>query len=61
MGADGTHFAVLGNTRKGLRIFASVTTIAMSLRRLGFDRFAVDARSSCLAVRVRRAQIAQLP
>ncbi|WP_298826406.1 hypothetical protein [uncultured Piscinibacter sp.] len=43
IGLDGTRVAVLGNTRKGSRVFASVTTVAMLLRRLGIDRFTVEA------------------
>lgn len=42
IGTEGGRVAVLGNTRSGPRIFASLTTIAMLLKRLGFDRFAVD-------------------
>jgi hypothetical protein len=42
IGTDGDRTAVLGNTRSGPRVFASLTTIALLLKRLGFDRFTVD-------------------
>ncbi len=43
VGPDGTRVAGLGNTRKGSWVLASVTPVAMLLRRLGIDRFTVDS------------------
>lgn len=43
VGPDGNAVAVLGSTRNGSRVFASVTTVALLLRRLGINRFTVDA------------------
>lgn len=42
LGTEVGQTAILGNTRSGPRVFASLTTIAMLLKRLGFDRFEVD-------------------
>lgn len=59
VGPDGTGVAVLGNTRKGSRVSASVTTVAMLLRRLGIDRFTVDAAQYVPGRARRLAQIAR--
>lgn len=42
LGAEGGRMAILGNTRSGPRVFASLATVAMLLKRLGLDRFVVD-------------------
>lgn len=42
LGTEVGQTAVLGNTRSGPRVFASLTTIAMLLKRFGFDCFAVN-------------------
>ena len=36
------HAAVLGNTRRGPRVFASLETVATLVQRFGFDGFTVD-------------------
>ena len=36
------HAAVLGNTRRGPRVFASLETVSTLVQRFGFDRFTVD-------------------
>ena len=41
-GDETGHAGVLGNTRGGRRVFASLETIATLLQRLGFRRFTVD-------------------
>jgi len=55
MGAEPGRFATLGNTRNGPRVFASLSTVALLLRRLGIDQFMVDA-SKFVPGRVRSAR-----
>lgn len=53
--ADGGRVAILSNSRGGSRVFASLETIAMLLKRLGFDHFCVDA-ATYVQGRVRAAR-----
>lgn len=55
LAGQGGGAVILGSTRSGARLFASVTTIALLLRRLGVDRFTVDA-SNFTPGRVRAAR-----
>jgi hypothetical protein len=55
LGTEVGQTAILGNTRSGSRVFASLSTVAMLLKRLGFDRFVVDA-SQYVPGRVRAAR-----
>lgn len=43
LGTDPGRVAMLGNTRGGPRVFASLGTVAVLLQRLGFHQFMVDS------------------
>lgn len=43
LGSESGGIAVLGSTRSGPRLFASLGTVALLLRKLGIDQFTVDA------------------
>lgn len=43
LGTDPCRVAMLGNTRGGPRVFASLGTVAVLLQRLGFHQFMVDS------------------
>lgn len=43
LGSEVGRIAVLGNTRSGSRLFASLGTVALLLRKFGIDQFTVDA------------------
>lgn len=43
MGTEPDKTVILGNSRSGARLFASLSTVALLLRRLGINRFTVEA------------------
>ena len=43
LGSEPGRLAVLGNTRSGPRLFASLGTVALLLRKLGIHQFTVDS------------------
>ena len=43
LGTEPGRVAVLGNTRGGPRVFASLGTVAVLLQRMGFTQFSVDS------------------
>jgi len=43
LGSEAGRVAMLGNTRGGPRVFASLGTVAVLLQRLGFHQFMVDS------------------
>lgn len=55
LGSEPGRIAKLGNTRGGVRIFASLSTVAMLLQRLGFNEFVVNS-SEYVPGRVRGAR-----
>lgn len=55
LGNEPRKTAVLGNSRNGQRVFASLQTVALLLRRMGFDQFLVET-SKYAPGRVRAAR-----
>lgn len=45
LGHDPVRLGILGNSRGGSRVFASLGTVAVLLKKFGFDRFVVDAKN----------------
>lgn len=43
LGEEPSRVVMLGSTRSGPRLFASIATVVTLLRRLGFQQFTVDA------------------
>lgn len=43
LGSEPGRIALLGNTRGGPRVFASLGTVAVLLQRMGFTQFSVDS------------------
>lgn len=43
LGSEPGRIAMMGNTRGGPRVFASLATVATLLQRLGFNQFMVDS------------------
>lgn len=55
LGGETGRIAVLGNTRSGPRLFASLGTVALLLRKLGINQFTVDS-TNYVPGRVRAAR-----
>lgn len=55
LGSEPGRLAILGNTRSSPRLFASLGTVALLLRKLGINQFAVDS-TNYVPGRVRAAR-----